>query len=94
MITETLNSDVVAVLKKELGYSCSIWSYMDQVILEISNDDFERHMGCMVQQIQRIIDVHFPERDGNLCVIIRNTDKRIENAIKIWKPFKAFDLNR
>ncbi|UKT63033.1 hypothetical protein [Pedobacter mucosus] len=86
MITETLQSDVVAVLKKELDYPCSIWYSVGQVILEISNDNFEKHMGCIVQQIQHIIDRNFPERDGNLSIIIRNTDKRIENAIKIWKP--------
>lgn len=86
MVLETLQSDVITVLKKELDNPCNIWSYMGQVVLEISNDDFDKHMGCLVQHV---IDAHFPDRDEDLCIVIRNIDKRIENSIKIWKPFDA-----
>lgn len=86
MITEILTPNVVDVLKKELNYPCNVRSYLGQVVLEISDGDFEGHMGGILQQIQHIIDEHFPQREEDLSVVIRNRDTQTQNAIKIWKP--------
>ncbi|MGY3055703.1 hypothetical protein ACVWYG_003924 [Pedobacter sp. UYEF25] len=89
MITEILTPNVVDLLKKELPYSCTLQSYLGQVVLEIGNIDFEQQMGSLVQKIQSAIDLHFPDRDEDLCVVIKNRDTGTQNTIKIWKPYVA-----
>lgn len=85
MIANTLSSDIVNALRKELGYPNIVWFNMDQIILETTSDYFETQMGQLLQKIQKIIDSNFPTRDHNLFVVIRDRKKRIENKIKIWK---------
>jgi hypothetical protein len=87
MIVETLESEVIQELIKEMGYHCKVWPDKDRVILQISNTDFEKHMGCLLKQVQHIIEKHHPKRNKDIYVVIRNADKGIENAIKIWKSF-------
>jgi hypothetical protein len=86
MIAQTLQTEVVDTLRQKLDYPCDIWTHLGQVILEINNIEFEMHMGCLLQQLQRIIDHDYPDRDENLFLIIKNKERGIENIIKIWKP--------
>lgn len=84
MIAKSQNAEIAEILKKELGLMNNIWSSMDQVILE-TTDDYLEQMGNLVQKIQNIIEKQAPHRERNLFVLIRNTTKRLENKIKIWK---------
>ena len=81
-----LRSKVVKALKKEFTFECTISSRMNQVILYVSNIDFEQHLGKLLQQTQQIIDKHFPQREENLCLVIRDIDGSHQNVFKIWKP--------
>lgn len=89
MITEILTPNVVDLLKRGLPYSCTLQSYLGQVVLDIGNNDFEHHMGSLVQKIQYTVDLNFPDRDEDLCVVIKNRDTGTQNTIKIWKPYSA-----
>ena len=80
-----LRSKVVKALKKEFTFECTISSRMNQVILYVSNIDFEQHLGKLLQQTQQIIDKHFPQREENLCLVIRDIEGSHENVFKIWK---------
>jgi hypothetical protein len=81
-----LRSKVVKALKKEFTFECTISSRMNQVILYVSNIDFEQHLGKLIQQTQQIIDKHFPQREDNLCLVIREISGGHQNMFKIWKP--------
>ena len=38
-----------------------------------------------LQQIQQIIDKHYPQREEHILLVIRAMDGRSENTFKIWK---------
>jgi len=86
MITETLPIEIVETLKGKLDHPCCIWSHLGQVIIEIENDEFEKYMGRLLQQIQITFDQCFADRDEDICLIIINKDRGIETVMKIWKP--------
>lgn len=81
-----LRSKVVKALKREFTFECTISARMNQVILYVNNIDFEQHLGKLLQQTQQIIDKHFPQREENLCLVIREIDGTNQNVFKIWKP--------
>lgn len=81
-----LRSKVVKALKREFTFKCTISARMNQVILYVNNIDFEQHLGKLLQQTQQIIDKHFPQREENLCLVIREIDGTNQNVFKIWKP--------
>lgn len=81
-----LRSKVVKALKREFTFECTISSRMNQVILYVSSIDFEQHLGKLIQQTQQIIDKHFPQREDNLCLVIREIGGTNQNMFKIWKP--------
>lgn len=80
-----LRSKVVKALKKEFTFECTISSRMNQVILNVRDIDFEQHLGQLLQQTQQIIDKYFPQREENLCLVIREIGGRNQNTFKIWK---------
>jgi ABC-type microcin C transport system permease subunit YejB len=82
---ETLRSKVVKVLKREFTYDCTISSRMNQVILQVTNIDFEERLGRLLQLIQQIIDKYYPQREENLSIVIRDSGGMKENVFKIWK---------
>lgn len=89
---ETINLKVATLLKEDALLNCRAWLVNDQVIMEISNEDFEKSMGAFVCRIQNIIDIHLPQRNEDLTIIIRNKDKLLDNTIKIWKPVKPMAI--
>lgn len=80
-----LRSKVVKALKKEFTFECTISSRMNQVILNVKGIDFEQHLGQLLQQTQQIIDKYFPQREDNLCLVIREMGGTNQNTFKIWK---------
>ncbi len=86
LIMETLNLKVMKLLKSDALLTCRAWLENDQIILEISNQDFEKYMGVFVCRIQNIIDLNLSDRNEDLTIVIRNMDKLLDNTIKIWKP--------
>lgn len=82
---KTFTTDVIHILKNEIGDQGTVASLGNQVLIKISQTDFEFRLGNMLQQIYRVIDQHFPTRDEHLSIIIRDNDARYENVFKIWK---------
>jgi hypothetical protein len=80
-----LRSKVVAALKREFTYECTISSRMNQVILKVRNIDLEQELGRLLQQIQQIIEKHYPQREEHILLVIRAMDGSNENTFKIWK---------
>lgn len=83
---KTINLKAVKFLKLDTLLNCKTWIENNQIIMEISNKDFEKYMGVFVCRIQNIIEVNLPQRNDDLTIIIRNKDKLLDNTIKIWKP--------
>jgi hypothetical protein len=52
--------------------------------VQISDADFDRRMANLIVQLQKVIDRHYPEREENLFLVIRASEKK-ENIFKIWK---------
>ncbi|MFA4868588.1 MAG: hypothetical protein WC623_10335 [Pedobacter sp.] len=77
---------VVNLLKAETSLNCMVLLKNDQIILEISNEDFEKYMGVFVSRIHHIVDINLPQRNEDLTIIIRNKDRLLDNTIKIWRP--------
>lgn len=77
---------VVNLLEKEMTYKCRLWHEGNEILLEINDTDFENNMGYLVRQIQGIIERNLPEREDDLSIVIKNTDKLTNHRLKIWKP--------
>ncbi|MDN3580087.1 hypothetical protein [Mucilaginibacter flavus] len=85
MAAKTLTTDVIHLLRIELGEHGTVASMGNQVLIKISQADFESRLGNMLQQIQRVIDQHFPARQNHLSIIIQDNEARYQNVFKIWK---------
>ncbi|MEQ7799354.1 hypothetical protein ABDJ41_06030 [Pedobacter sp. ASV1-7] len=83
---KALNLKVVKLLKAETSLNCMVLLDNNQIILEISNEDFEKYMGVFVSRIHHIVETNIPQRNEDLTIIIRNKDRLLDNTIKIWKP--------
>lgn len=82
---EKIRTNIIRLLKEELGYDYRVMAYQDQVLINISRTDLENRLGYVLQLIYRVIEQHFPERPDHLAIIIRNEDTRYENVFKVWR---------
>lgn len=85
MAVRTLNTDVMHLLKTEIGDQGTVAGLGNQVLINIKQADFELRMGNILQQIYRVIDQHFPVRNEHVSIIIRDANSTYENVFKIWK---------
>ncbi|GAA3957388.1 hypothetical protein [Mucilaginibacter dorajii] len=85
MAARTFTTDVIHLLKNELGDHGTVASLGNQVLIKISQTDFESRLGNVLQQIYRVIDQHFPVRQNHLSIIIQDNEARYKNVFKIWK---------
>jgi hypothetical protein len=82
---QTLSSNVVHLLKTEIGDRGIVGAVGNHILLSISKADFETRLGNLLQQIYRVVDVNFPVRHQHLSLIIRDTQGKYESIFKIWK---------
>lgn len=81
----SLNSDVAAFLKIQLGDKRSVTTCGQHILICLKKADFEEQLGTILQQIYRVIDHNFPIRTEHLSLIIRDTDMLYKNTFKVWK---------
>jgi len=79
-------NDMVDLLRNEMQGMATIALRGQSILISIRQTDFEHRLGILLQQIHRLIELHFPEREDHLSVIIRDIDLKNENVFKIWKP--------
>jgi hypothetical protein len=80
-----LGTDVARLIKTELGINGTVSAAAGQIIVSLSRFQVEHHLGNLLQQIYRSVDQHFPVRQENLSLIIRDAEGVYENTFKIWK---------
>jgi hypothetical protein len=80
-----LKLNVIALLEKEFGYKSTISTFQDLVVIKVTNEDYERRMGVLIQKIQKIIDQYCPEREVHLFIVIRDHYEPKETIFKVWK---------
>lgn len=85
MAIKTLSTDVIGLLKKELGEAGIVASLGNQILIKISKTDFEERLGNLLQQIYRVIDQHYPTRKEHLSIVIQDNEAKYENVFKVWK---------
>ncbi len=85
MAVRTLTTDVIHLLKTEIGDQGTVAAMGNQVLISFKQPDFELRMGNILQQIYRVIDQHFPVRHEHVNIIIRDVNSTYENVFKIWK---------
>jgi hypothetical protein len=83
--TKTLTTDVIHLLKTEIGDQGTVGGLGNNVLVSIKQADFELRMGNILQQIYRVIDQHFPVRNEHVNIIIRDANSTYENVFKVWK---------
>jgi hypothetical protein len=81
----TLTTDVMHLLKTELGDQGTVGGLGNHILICIKQADFELRMGNILQQIYRVVDQHFPIRDQHISIVIRDANSSYENVFKIWK---------
>ena len=80
-----LTADVARLIKSELASDGTVSTVANQIVVSISRFEVEHRLGNLLQQIYQAVDQHFPVRQENLSLVIRDADGAYENTFKIWK---------
>lgn len=78
--------NIAVLLRKEMQGMATIALRGHSILINIRQVDFEHKLGILLQQIHSLIELHFPDREDHLSIIIRDIDLQNENVFKIWKP--------
>ena len=81
---QNLGTGVLHLLKNELGEHGTVTETGNQILVSITRADFEQRLGNLLQQIYRTVDQHFPVREEQLSIVIRDAEAKYENTFKIW----------
>jgi hypothetical protein len=80
---QNLSTGVLHLLKNELDEHGVVTKFGNQIVVSISRTDFEHRLGNLLQQIYRTVDQHFPVREEQLSIVIRDAEAKYENTFKI-----------
>lgn len=79
-----LSAAVAGLIKSEMPTGSRVQASANQIILALSRVEVEYSLGNLLQHIYRCVDKHFPVRQENLSLIIRDREGIYENCFKIW----------
>jgi len=86
MKRHSLTKHVAAVLQTELdGHGIAV-SVNGNVVLTISRENYERRLGHLFQQVQQVINRHFPDRQEDLMLQFQTQDGARHHLFRVWHP--------
>jgi len=80
-----LKEKIIRLLDIEFGESGAVTCPDEKITVVMSLNNCERNFGNILQQIHRVIDECYPERNENVFILIRDESGAFQNVLKIWK---------
>lgn len=82
---ETLNAQVIEMLRKECKGTVTVSAYMKHVIIELAERVSNEQFAQQKEEITALIGRYFPERNDDLPITIMTADGSKEQDIFIKK---------